>query len=359
MKQTALKQLLSLCLLLQAAGPALAEPVPASTASPDPANHRARGFGRYSQLLGTTYCPEDRPYFENSPILGYVSGGTTLCGQPAPSQAYWAYAYPYWYAWAQEDLAAVGMGLLRQQVRLHSGDLELQLAYLKPHKAWAGSSLKLAAGVLGKLETYFGKAYPGENPFRIEEDPGLARRGLRGECSRHSMSLASPPFDSSTWTLFHEAIHIWNQPVQARWVSEGMADTVSWLLMHADQVAFSSNETLAVLIGEWQPLMGTDRDLPLLSYYLKSPPRGKGLAFWLMLYQLFGPEFLRRVFIASLDKNNFTPADLAKMLRAESERNPRDLLSGWVLPGRYKVRQAADFGSIKFKLPGGPDKSAP
>jgi hypothetical protein len=76
------------------------------------------------------------------------------------------------------------------------------------------------------------------------------------------------------------------------------------------------------------------------------------MVFWLMLYQLYGPDFLRQVFVASLDNLDFGPADLVKMIRKVSDHDPLQLASGWLVPGKYRVRQASDFGPVKYPLPG-------
>ncbi|HEY9840533.1 MAG TPA: hypothetical protein V6D23_08775 [Candidatus Obscuribacterales bacterium] len=306
--------------------------------------------GRYSQLLAKVNCAPDRLDYGHFHTFGlYLAEDDKYCGEKVPAKGYWVYVYPDWYIWGQEDLSAVGMGLVKQKIRLVKTTVDLELAYLEKDKAWGEDSLAMAAKAIQDLEKYSGKPYPGDNPYRIEEDPELHMSQRIGLASSHSMRLATPNY-SSPWTVLHETVHIWNAPIHADWVCEGMADTVSWLLMTENHFAFDADETMDYYLREWKPVMGTGADAPLTTDY-DNLPQGKAMVFWLMLYQLYGPEFLRQVFVASLDKLTFGPKDLARMLAKVTDKDPQILFSGWLEQGPYQVRQASDFGPVKYQLP--------
>lgn len=311
---------------------------------------RATRGGRYSQLLAKIRCAEDRLDLGKYYIVGYeVAAEDTYCGVKAPARGYWVYVYPDWYIWGKEDLAAVGMGLSSRRVRLRKTLLNLEVAYLERDRRWGEETLAITAKGLQDLEVYSGRPFPGANPYRVEEDPRLQLSDRIGLASAQSMWLA-PPAYSSPWTALHEAVHIWNAPVQADWVCEGLADTISWLLMEDNHFAFDADETMAYYMDEWKPVMGTRKDGPLPTRYDRLP-QGKAMYFWLMLYQLYGPDFLRQVFRASLDDYGFNVAELGKMIQQVSGRDPAPLFSGWLKAGAYRVRQPSDFGPVKFPLP--------
>ena len=311
---------------------------------------RASRKGRYSSLLAKVPCAPDRLDYGRYFTIGkYQSADPQYCGQKVPPAGFWVYVYPDWYIWGHENLAAVGLGMLERQVKLQQMQLKLEMVYTHAHKAWAQTSLHQAAEAILDLEHYTSRNFPGTNPYRIEEDPDLDTSELIGQANAHSMELA-PPGDSSAWTVLHEVVHIWNVHSRDGWVREGLANTISWLLMVENGFAFSEEETLDFYLKQWQAVRQTRRDRPLPGNYERLP-EGKAMAFWLMLYELYGPDFIRTAFVASLDKLNFGPKDLASLIQEETDREISTLFSGWLTPGPYKVRVASDFGPVKFQLP--------
>lgn len=313
-------------------------------------NPKATRNGRYSELLAKINCAEDRLDFGRYHPLGFeIAAKEKYCGEKVPARGYWVYVYPDWYVWGKENLEIVGMGLTTRQVKLAHGILSLEMAYLKKDKDWGEAMLGMTAKAIQDLEKYSGKAYPGANPYRIEEDPRLHLSDRIGLASAQSMLLAKPKY-SSPWTALHESVHIWNAPVEQAWVCEGLADTVSWLIMEQNHFAFDDDETIGYYMKEWKPVMGQRKDGPLPTRY-DHLPQGKAMYFWLMLYQLYGPEFLRQVFGASLNKYNFGAKDLANMLKKVEKRDLTPLFSGWLQEGAYQVRRPSDFGPVKYPLP--------
>lgn len=314
--------------------------------------HSHNRQGRYHELLAKINCPTEyeRPGDEYL-VFGYSSDpGGRYCNQKVPKQGYWVYVYPHWYIWGREDLEAVGMGLIKQKVRLIQRSVTLEMAYVEPHRQWAETRLIQAAETIKDLERISGKPFPGQDPYRIEENPQLSDQNLLGQASHREMELA-PPDESTAWTLTHEGVHIWNHRTVAPWVCEGLADTLGWLLMYENKFSFAKRETLRTYLENWNAVMETDEDAPLATHY-DALPQGKAMQFWLMLYELYGPEFLATVLQESIENVDFGVDELRALLEQKTD-DADTLLSGWLVEGPYYMRNAADFGPVRFKLPGG------
>lgn len=313
--------------------------------------HAHNRQGRYKQLLAKIECPTEyeKPGDEYL-VFGFSEDpGGRYCNQKVPKRGYWVYVYPHWYIWGKEDFGAVGMAMLKKQVKLSQRSITLELAYYHPHRRWAELRLNQAAETLQDLERFTGKPFPGRDPYRIEENPDLPKANLLGQASHRDMELA-PPGISSAWTLTHEGVHIWNHRTEAAWICEGLADTIGWLLMYENHFSFSKQETLNDYLDNWRLVMESDEDAPLDRYY-DDLPQGKAMQYWLMLYELYGPDLLSEVLIASTENTEFNADDFRELLSHYAGSKTHRLMSGWVVRGPYYVRQARDFGPIHFPLP--------
>ncbi|MGV3522602.1 MAG: hypothetical protein ACO1RX_00165 [Candidatus Sericytochromatia bacterium] len=310
---------------------------------------RASFKGKYKRLLQTLDCPSERAHDEA--LYGtYADAGyfpqVSYCGQSVPA-GYWVYVAPKWYLWAEKDLAAIGYEVLSREVPLRDQTLTLRFEYRRANRKWAETHLEYVARTLQDFEKRTGLAYPGVNPYTIEESPELKLLGLAGP---NGMKLISPP-KGTPWTFLHEAVHIWNAGVEPTWMSEGQANYFSFLMMQDLHFPFVGDETYPDYIQEWREIQGTAADLPLDKHY-DALPQGKAMAWWAMIHELFGPAFVAQIFVQLVKEEKMSTAELEALLRKVAGKDPAPLLDGWVRKGHYRVTQSSDFGPVRFPLTG-------
>lgn len=314
------------------------------------APHRASYHGKYHTLIQKIHCPAERANDE-AEYGTYADAGyfetVAYCGQVIPA-GYWVYDAPYWYLWAKKDLSAIGFHTLQQTVPLKQQVLTLHFDYARSHSAWAQTQLLTLARALQNMEQRTGLPYPGANPYPIEEDPYL--QDLLGLAGPTGMKLASPP-EGTPWTVLHEVVHIWNAHQRPLWMIEGLANYYSFLIMQDLKLSFMGRETYPEYIKAWREIQGTTDDLPLEGHYLDLP-QGKAMAWWAMIHELFGPDFVTRVFVRLYQEQQLTTAQLADMLREVAGKDPAPLLDAWVRPGPYRVLKTTDFGPVRYPLTG-------
>lgn len=335
-----------LLLGLQACASVSAAPASAFSA-PDTA--RTSYKGKYKRLLQTISCPAERAHDEA--LYGtYADAGyfpqVSYCGQSVPA-GYWVYVAPKWYLWAEKDLKAIGYEVLTRQVPLREQTLTLRFEYRQANRKWAETNLDYVAQTLQDLEKRTGLAYPGVNPYTIEESPELTLLGMAGP---NGMKLISPP-TGTPWTFLHEAVHIWNAGAEPSWMIEGHANYFSFLMMRDLKFPFVGDETYPQYIKEWRAIQGSAADLPLDKHY-DALPQGKAMAWWAMVHELFGPAFVAQIFVQLVEQENMSTAELEALLRKVAGKDPAPLLDGWVRTGRYRVKQSSDFGPVRFPLKG-------
>lgn len=303
--------------------------------------------GQYQTLLKKISCPEDQANYGSYRDFGaYQETDGDYCGSAVPTRGYWVYVAPHWYIW-QEKVLQPNQARLFKQVQLKEQTLTLEMTYFKPHKSWAEQTLRYAATAIQDVENLSGRAYPGHNPYPIEEKADLG--GLLGLASGAGMHLASPP-KGTPWTLVHEVVHIWNAGTEPGWVREGQANYLSWLIMQKNKFPFVGDETLPAYIRDWQAIRGTEEDLLLDNY--DALPQGKAMEYWLIHHELFGPTFIWQAFGFALDHEELPLADWKSFLKRWTPQDPQKLLSGWVQQGPYQVKKASDFGPLKFPVSG-------
>jgi len=62
--------------------------------------NKASANGKYSNLLQTLKCRNDRKQYGNFKDFGYWAGGA-WCGQKGKA-GYWVWVYPNWYIWSNQ-----------------------------------------------------------------------------------------------------------------------------------------------------------------------------------------------------------------------------------------------------------------
>lgn len=303
--------------------------------------------GQYQTLLKKISCPEDLADNGSYRDYGlYHEADGDYCGSAVPTRGYWVYVAPHWYIW-QDKVLQPNQTRLLKQVKLKTQTLTLEMTYFKPHKAWAEQILNYAAKSIQDLESLSGRAYPGQNPYPIEEKADMG--GLLGLASGAGMHLASPP-KGTPWTLVHEVVHIWNAGTEPAWVREGQANYLSWLIMQKNKFPFVGDETLPAFLRDWQEIRGTEDDLLLEKY--DELPQGKAMEYWLLHHELFGPDFIWQAFGFALDHEDLQVTDWKNFLKRWTPQDTQKLLSGWVNTGPYLVKKAEDFGPLKYPVSG-------
>lgn len=304
--------------------------------------------GKYKTLLQTINCPSKRSSDEKQygtyADAGYFAA-VNYCGKSVPA-AYWVYSAPNWYLWGDKDLAAIGFEVISREVKLKSQTLTLRFEFQKANRDWAKTNLDYVAATLTDMEKRTGIAYPGVNPYTIEESPTLKLLGLAGPTG---MKLISPP-KGTPWTFLHEAVHIWNAGIKPTWMIEGHANYYSFLMMQDLKFPFIGDETYPAYIKEWRAIQGTAEDLPLDENY-NQLPQGKAMAWWAMVHELYGPDFVKAIFVKLSEQRSLSISELETMLRSAAGKDPAPLLDGWIRKGSYRVNQSSDFGTVRFPLP--------
>lgn len=285
----------------------------------------------------------DRKMYGSFHDYGYYQD-TVFCKKKLQA-GYWVWVAPKWYIWNKQNLAAVGFSATEKKFKLNQ-PLTIRFEYLNTHKDWAKQRLNQLGEILKKLEQYTSIPYPGPKLFRVEEKLDYQ---LLGMANQHKISLSAPP-KGSPWTLIHEAIHIWNVNTQENWVNEGLANFVSYLMMKELKYKFLGHETWGYYQNEFKTDKANGKDYPLKNNYYKVS-QGKAMAFWAMLYELWGPDFIKEVFIASLKNSHFSTSELLAIMKKYTNKNPQDLMSGWINKGLYKAKKSSDFAPVKYPLP--------
>lgn len=304
--------------------------------------------GKYTELLATVESCQarrasDESLYSSDGDAGYYPE-VSYCGANQPA-GYWVYVSPVWYIWKNKDLAAIGYQRSSQQVVLQQQTLTLHFEHQSRHQAWARENLRYVAQALKDMETLTGVPYPGKNPYLIEERPQLP---LLGKAGPGGMHIKSPPA-GTPWTFLHEVVHIWNAGQRPSWVIEGQANFLSFVLMQQNAYPFRADETYPLYIAEWRSMQGQPDDIPLAQDY-DALPQGKAMAWWAMLYELYGPDVVRDLFQATYRDKVLSPERLRAILQQYSGKDPTPLLRGWIVPGPYAVRQTRDFGPVRYPL---------
>lgn len=312
---------------------------------------RASYHGKYRSLIQKIDCPSERANDEAQygvyADAGYFEA-VDYCGRVVPA-GYWVYEAPFWYLWQKKDLATIGFDTLSRTVPLKKQNLTLRFDFSRPHRVWAQAQVDTVARALQEMERRTGIAYPGDTPYVIEED--LYLQDLLGLAGPSGMKLASPP-EGTPWTVLHEVVHIWNAHQRPTWIIEGQANYYSFLMMQDLKLPFMGDETYPAYIKDWREIQGTAEDLPLENHYLDLP-QGKAMAWWAMIHELFGPDFVTRIFVRLSQEEQLSTPQLAEMIRqAAAGKDPAPLLDGWVRKGAYRVKKTTDFGPVRYPLVG-------
>lgn len=308
---------------------------------------RASAGGKYRDLIMTLHVPKDEATYGKFHDHSYYAA-TTYAGRSVPA-GHWVYVAPTWYVWRTKDLTAAGLTTMERRVRLQARTVTFRFEFKPAHRRWATAQLDALIRGVRAVEQWSGVPFPGADPYRIYEGTS---GNLLGFASARSMYLASPP-RSKTWTLMHEMLHIWNAGARPKWVTEGQANFVSFWLMRRLKMPFEPGNTLDSWIAAWKRDQNTARDLPLhdgRDNYAKLK-QGKAMELWSILYQRYGPSFLRWAFIQTTRSKQLSLRDLQARLRQHhSEANPARVLSGWVTRGPYSIKSHKLYRP-KFPLP--------
>ncbi len=109
-------------------------------------------------------------------------------------------------------------------------------------------------------------------------------------------------------------------------------------------------ETYPVLIAQWQEIQNSDEDLPLDENY-DHLPQGKAMAWWAMVYERFGPDFIQAVLKATAADEKLDIPEIEALLKQRGVSDPGLLLDGWIRPGKYRLQRSSDLGPVRYPLP--------
>jgi len=308
---------------------------------------RATVGGKYKKLLMTLHVPADVAQYGKFHDHSYYAA-TRYAGKSVPA-GHWVYVAPTWYVFKTKDLAAAGLTVMKRNVKFMKRTITFRFEYKRKHHRWANAQLNALIRGVHEVERWSGVPFPGSNPYRIYEGIG---GGLLGFAGPKSMYLAPPP-RTSTWTLMHEMLHIWNAGARPMWIGEGQANFVSFWLMRRLKMPFTKGNTLYSWIATWKKYQGKAKDVPLYDgkdNYRKQP-QGKAMELWSILYQYYGPSFLRWVFIQTTKKKHIGLSSIVAYLRsAKNDKNAGRLFTGWVTRGRYH-HKSHKLRRPKYRLP--------
>lgn len=174
----------------------------------------AWGFGTSSQV--TVQLPsgyESRA--DGDPMLTQeAEGGQTLTSGPIADPA----------SWLALITAVLPGDLVTESatVALASGTVDLQVRAWTTDAAWGHETLSLLVKALPMLEEAIGLPYPRVGPLVVSEAVGGGEGADTSDSTTAEIQVA---FDASTFTLLHQAAHVWIDDHLAadRWIREGLA----------------------------------------------------------------------------------------------------------------------------------------
>ena len=296
--------------------------------------------GKYNELI-TTFDLTKGGGYQNYVDDGFYEA-TRYRGKDVPA-GYWVYAYPTLYVWKNKDLDNINFEISTRKIKLEKIELEVLMEHHKDNKEWADRLLDLFAAGVPEMENRSGVPFPGSNPYLIYESPNLPYLGLTGPTG---MALCSPP-GSTEWVLLHEAIHIWNSNGGPSWICEGLCDYIGYLLMLEFDAEFRGDETFEAFLEEWRVVKNTEVDSPLMGKQRKGflVSAGKTMDYWQILHQQLGDEFVNACFHKNSTDNLFDNDEFEEMLKSFGVENPKTLMSGWLIKGKYAVENSNTLSS--------------
>ena len=143
-------------------------------------------------------------------------------------------------------------------VPLAAGDLNITLRHFPGEEAWAARMRTLAEAALPVLEDLFGVAYDGPATLEIAERGRQEIAGYEGTfgCLFDACLIGISPLASDSVAI-HELAHLWTEPFENRWLSEGMAEYMSELAAQrleglVETFQFGRPQTVAKLqLDDW------------------------------------------------------------------------------------------------------------
>lgn len=146
------------------------------------------------------------------------AGGTFLCG---PSEFVQVAAFV--------EVARAGVLTSSSfSVSLKAAELSITVRHFPGEEAWADRMQELAVAALPVLEELFGVPYQGAATLEIAERGRQDISGYEGTfgCIFDSCLIGISPLADDSVAV-HELAHLWTQPFESRWISEGLADFMS------------------------------------------------------------------------------------------------------------------------------------
>lgn len=317
--------------------------------SDEEALKKASVNGVYAALLKKIAVPGDEEKYGKMNIYGHWHADV-YNGHKTPA-GHWVYVAPHWYIWGDKDLARGGWGISKKTVKTMNGDHVLQIEYRQKNKKWAQEQLETAAVTVKEIEMNSGIPFPGRNPYPMVENPALKQYG---QGSRDGMAIASPPH-GTPWTVSHELIHAWNASVRPKWINEGQANFISYIILKKHNLPFYEEDgTFSDWVQGWHDQRKKGKDAPLFSRgkdKYTDVHQGKAMAFWANVYELRGMDFVYEAFKAYHGRQEKNNALFVKLLKTHGVGKPRKLLSGWIQKGPYLVKKAKDAGAVTHIFP--------
>ncbi|NCS92459.1 MAG: DUF4537 domain-containing protein [Leptospira sp.] len=302
--------------------------------------------GKYRILLETIYIPED-DINELVHEDGFYS--THKYKNRVMPEGYYTYSNSHWFVWKEIDLVHSGYKRISKSIQLKEKSIKLEMEFLKKNENWAEESIEVIAKGIQFIESFTGVPYPGNQTYRIFETQTLQTLG-RANSSR--MLIASPP-KGSIWTQMHEIVHIWNVGTKPRWISEGLANFISYLIMRDHSFSYIDGDRYENWIGKWFKERIQKKDLPLndpFDQYDKIA-QGKALVYWCILYELGGESLIKDIFTSLVSEKNLSNRKVSSIFNKYEITHSDKLLSGWITKGNYYGNFASDYGEVRHSLP--------
>ena len=174
----------------------------------------AWGFGTSSQVT-VQMPPGYASRADGDPMVTEEGdGGQTLTSGPIADPA----------SWLALITAVLPGDLVTESatVALASGTVDLQVRAWTTDAAWGHQTLSLLVKALPMLEEAIGLPYPRVGPLVVSEAVGGGEGADTPDSTTAEIQVA---FDASTFTLLHQAAHVWIDDHLAadRWIREGLA----------------------------------------------------------------------------------------------------------------------------------------